>query len=94
MGMAPTGGSIHNVEEMDKTPGTGNRSNQVRLNVAELTSWHRNLRNRGVNVLENLTLLTVQTAGPLGDILREAGPDKGSPNQSLGRKATRVRHVV
>ena len=48
-----------------------------------------------MNMLENFTPLTVQTAsGPLLDILGEARPDKGSQNQSPGMTNTRVRDAV
>ena len=64
------------------------------MNVTEMSSRNRNLRNRGVNMLLNL-LLTVQTSsGPVGDILGECGPDKGSQNQSPGRTYTRMGEVV
>ena len=78
-----------------KTPGIGKRTNQVHVNAAEPASWDRNLRNRGLNMLENLTPLTVQTvSGPVGDILREANPNEGTKNQSPGRTNTRVRDVL
>ena len=65
------------------------------MNVTEPLSWDRNLRNRDVNMLENLTLLTVQTtSGPVGDILGESRPNKGTRNQSLARTNTRVRDVL
>ena len=65
------------------------------MNVTEPASWDRNLRNRGLKVLENLTLLTVQTAsGPVGDILGEARPNEGTRKQSPGRMNTRVRDDV
>ena len=64
---------------MSETSGTRKRANEVHVNVTEPSSRNRNMRNRQVNMLLNLTPLTVQTAsGPVGDILGEAIPDKCS----------------
>ena len=80
---------------MSKTSGTRKRANQVHVNVIEPSSWDRNLRNRELNMLENLTPLTMQTtSGPVGVILGEPRPNKGTRNQSLGRTNTRVRDAV
>ena len=62
---------------MSETSGTRKRAKEVHMNVTESSSRNRNMRNRQVNMLLNLTLLTVQIAsGLVGDILGEARPDK------------------
>ena len=79
--LGPTRGPVHDGEEMSETSGTRKRANQVQVNVNELSSRNRNMRNKEVNMLLNLTPLTVQTtSGPVGDILGEARPDKCSQN--------------
>ena len=83
-GYRPNGGSVHNGKEVCKTSGTG--SNQFHVNVAEPASWDRNLRNRGLNVLENFTSLKVQTAsGPVGNILGETRPNNGTEDRGFTR---------
>ena len=46
-------------QEMSETSETRKRPNQVHVNVTELSGRNRNLGNRGVNMLLNLTSLTV-----------------------------------
>ena len=64
---------------MSETSGTRKRSNEVHVNVTEPSSKNMKMRNRQVNMLLNLTPLTVKIAsGPVGDILGEGRPDKCS----------------
>ena len=59
------------------------------MNEAESLSWDWDLRDKGLNMLENFTPLAVQAASSLvGDIFGEARPDKGSRNISPGRLDT------
>ena len=80
---------------MSKTFGTRKRSNQVHMNVTDPSCRNRNLRNRGLNMLENLTLLTMQTTS--GNLWRHPWRVKtkqSTRNQPPGRTNTRVRDVV
>ena len=65
------------------------------MNVGEPSGRNRNLGNSRLNVLMNLTPLTLSAgSGPGGDVLEEAIPDKGPQDQPPGRSNTRVGEVV
>ena len=91
------GSSVKDGEEICITSGTGQRTNEVNMDVGEPSSWNRYLRNSSMNMntLMNLTPVALKAvSGPGVDISRESSPHKGCRDQPQGRTNTRVQKVM